>query len=811
MTRITLGLALVALASTPLVSSAAEDPDQDPGVLTSLGVPLQDVLLIGGTVAPGPDGETALWSVASGAPAHLNAVDPTTGEALARFALPGSEGAWATDAGPDGSVWVGTYGSAHLFRWTADGGVEDLGNPIDGESFVWDVAVADDGYVVGGTYPGGKLFGYDPETEEFRDFGKISADHSYLRSVATYDDLVFAGTENPATVSQIDRTTGDVTPLPLPDGLDVSDAWAYDVDVVGDHLFVRFGEAFPGPLHVWDIEAGDWVDSVESAHGLQPSPPDENGRTYIIQDNELIRYDPADGSIDRTGMEFTGRVANTRGIGWAELDDPDYPGQSVVGHLWRGKAFRYNPETGAHSFIDTTIEGEPISITSISEGPDERVYVGGFLNGGFAAIDEESGEREQFHTFSQSEAMTTHDGRLVVGAYPDARVYSYDPAKPWHSPEYSPSPDPGATENPVRLFDFKAEQQIRPRALTSAGDFLAVGTRPDLNELGGVFALYASAGDELVHAERNLITDQSIVSLTYADGVVYGSTSIFGGQNATPPTQPEAKVFAWSVEQRELLWETAALPGQPTINGMSLDADARLWGISGPHVVALDTETGEVIEHYTYGDSAASSGDLDFNPVDGRLYANLLNQRFARIDPATGDDETLREGSTGHVDVHPNGDVYVSAGPELFKYEPASACTDTVTGTHTGGISIDEGTTCVDDAVVHGSITVASGASVVITDSTVNGSVRSKAAAGLEMTDTTVTGAIAITDSTGPVRVHANSLCGSVTINGTGAGAVVSANRIHGSLHCSSNAEAPHDDDQPNTVTGAASGQCAAL
>src|SRR5690606_7311746 len=161
----------------------------------------------------------------------------------------------------------------------------------------------------------------------------------------------------------------------------------------------------------------------------------------------------------------------------------------------------------------------------------------------------------------------------------------------------------------------------------SAGDYLAVGTMPDLNELGGVFALYDAASDELVPAERNLITDQRIVSLTYADGVVCRPTSLPGGPRASPPPQPRAQGVVWAVARRELLWEAAALHGQPTISGLSLDDQGRLWAISGPHVVALDTETGAVAEHYTYGDSTASSGDLDFNPVDGQLYANLLNQR----------------------------------------------------------------------------------------------------------------------------------------------------------------------------------------
>src|SRR5690606_6353451 len=219
-----------------------------------------------------------------------------------------------TDVGPDGSVWAGTYGDSPLFRWTADGGAEDLGNPIDSATCVWDVAVADDGSVVGGTYPDGQLFAYAPDAGEFRHFRPVAAGHSPARRVATYGALVFAGTEDPAAVSVLDRSPGEITPLPLPDGLDVSQAWAYDVDVVGHHLFVRFGDAFPAPLYVWDIEAGSWVDSLESAHGLEPSPPDEDGRTYLIQDEELVRYDPAEGRLDRTGMQVARRAANIPGI-----------------------------------------------------------------------------------------------------------------------------------------------------------------------------------------------------------------------------------------------------------------------------------------------------------------------------------------------------------------------------------------------------------------------------------------------------------------------------------------------------------------
>ena len=125
-------LAASALTAVAAPAAAASTITTPPSVaaspaeqqrLTSLGIPLRDVLLIGGTVAPGPSGTPVLWSVSSGTPARLNAVDPATGTAVARYDLPTAGGSYAIDSSPDGSVYVGTYGDGRLFRWTAAGGV----------------------------------------------------------------------------------------------------------------------------------------------------------------------------------------------------------------------------------------------------------------------------------------------------------------------------------------------------------------------------------------------------------------------------------------------------------------------------------------------------------------------------------------------------------------------------------------------------------------------------------------------------------------------------------------------------------------
>ncbi|MGW4470407.1 hypothetical protein ACWENQ_12105 [Nonomuraea sp. NPDC004354] len=656
-------LVAAGLALTTALSAAPAGADDR---VQGLGVPLQDVLLIGGTVTPGPGGGTVLWGASSGAPAHLNAVDPATGAEVARLDLPGAAGSWAVDATPDGSLYVGTYGDGRLYRWTEQGGVKDLGRPVPADDFVWSVAAGEGATVYGGTSPGGRLFGYDPATG-FRDYGKLSAAHAYVRSVSYAGGKIYAGTEAPAAVFEVDAATGAPTRLPTPPGLDPAGRWAYDVNAAGGYLYVRYGGAGPGPLHVWDIAARTWTDALDQAHGLDVSPPDDEGRIYFVKAGELVRYDPRTKTLTPTGMPFLGRVANTRGIGWAELGLPDYPGKSVVGLLWRGLMFRYNPQTGARSFVQTGVRGEPIDITAISEGPDGRVYIGGFLNGGFAALDPVTGRREEFHTFSQSEDMTTHAGKLYVGAYPEARVYSYDPKLPWNSTEYSPSPEPGPAPNPARLFDFAADKQIRPRAMVSAGRYLAVGTMPDLGHLGGVLAIWDPVEGGLKHARRNVITDQSIVSLAYRDGVVYGGTSIYGGQSATPPTQPEARLFAWSVADDRLLWQITPAPGKPAIPALTFDDRGRLWGIAGGTVFGVDTAERKVVKTVTLSGSRSAGGQLAFNPADRLLYGAHAGAEVFWLDPRTRAHDVLKEGAVHQLAVHRSGEVYFAEGSRLFR------------------------------------------------------------------------------------------------------------------------------------------------
>ncbi|GAA1610058.1 MULTISPECIES: hypothetical protein [Kribbella] len=665
--RSLLALALVAVLGTTLTTPAQAGHKPPVGTVVSLGTPLSDVLLIGGTVAPGPNGKTAIWNVSSGSPAYLNAIDPATGDSLLSAALPGADGSYAVAAAPDGTIYAGTYNNGHLYRLKPGATTaEDLGRPLSTETFILRITVDEQGNVYGGTYPHGKVFRYDHATGAVRDYGTIKAGQGYVKSIDYWNGKLYTGSEPDAYFSEVDVTTGAVTEIPAPPGMgDPKDQVVYDLNVRGGRMYARVSTAFPGPLYVWDIASRTWVDTIPNEHGLDISPIGADGAIYMIQASELKKYDPATKTLTGTGLTFTGRIQNARSIGYADLNLPDYPGTSVVGTLWRGEEFRYNPQTGKSEIFETKVRREPIEILSVAGGKD-HIYAGGFLNGGVSVVDPATGEAK-FNRFSQVEAlMEASDGTVYVGAYPEARLYAYDPTKTWSSPEYSPGP-PGTPDNPAKLLNLKPDLfQTRARALTEVDGKIAVGTVPDGDRLGGALVIYDPATGT-TEKYRNVVQDESVFGLTSQDGVVYGGTSIAGGLTTTPPTREAGTVFAWDVTGKKKLWETVPVPGAATVSSVTIGPDGLLWGVAGKTVFALSPGNGKLKRSFTLG-TTTSSGDIV--ATSEAVYVSIDLNKIYRIAPGAKSVPTLFvEHAHRRLGVRGDHQLLMTSGSELFRID----------------------------------------------------------------------------------------------------------------------------------------------
>ncbi|TMR20530.1 hypothetical protein ETD86_18430 [Nonomuraea turkmeniaca] len=654
------GAALIPNVGSAFAAAAAVEP---------LGSPLKDVLLIGGTVAPGPEGGRTLWSVSTGEPAKLNAVDPATGKTLLSQPLPGSPGSYAVVAAPDGTLYVGAYGSGFLYRRRPgpDSTPENLGRPLPSETYIWRLAVDDAGRLYGGTSPGGRVFGYEPRTGQTRDYGQLRPGLRYVRSIAVWGHFIYAGTEPDAHVIAIHTDTGAMHELPLPeeigDGVGVT---AYDLNAYAGRLFVRFGSAVQGRLGVYDISAGKWTDLIDGVAGLDVTPPGRRGEVYFTKDNRLTRYQPRTGELTPVGPAIPGRVANNRGIGWCDLDLRGWPGQTVTGLLWRGALFRHNPITEHSEIVQTDIPGEPVPIAALHAGPSGAVYAGGFLSGGIAEVDPGTGQAS-FHRFAQIESIREIGRTVWIGAYPDSRLYRYDPALPWSSPEYDPGP-PGTADNPVKVVDLKAHHQVRARAMTDAGAHVAYGTMPDATTLSGALVIVDKATLEAT-VHRPVVTDQSIVSLAYAGGMIIGGTSIRGGYSVPTPTQTEARLFGWAVSGTGTVFEVTPVPQAQAIPALVVDPAGLLWGLADGQLFAFDVTTRQVVHRLQLAQNVgATVGELGRRDGGDQIYALVHGRLLFEVDLATRTSRLLLDRPAQYLAVHPDGRLFLANDTVLTRF-----------------------------------------------------------------------------------------------------------------------------------------------
>jgi hypothetical protein len=152
-------------------------------------------------------------------------------------------------------------------------------------------------------------------------------------------------------------------------------------------------------------------------------------------------------------------------------------------------------------------------------------------------------------------------------------------------------------------------------------------------------------------------------------------------------------------------------------------------------------------------------------------------------------------------------------------------CTTTVTGDRAGRLIVANGVTCVAGGAMNGGVTVRPGASLVVMDgATVNGGLRATGAAVVHVFGATVNGDSSISGTTGDTILAGSVFHGSLTLSGNrsadftipsgdtrnyGVGLV--GNVVSEDLACEGNDPGVTDYGAPNTIGGAATGDCAGL
>ncbi|RXZ01386.1 WD40 repeat domain-containing protein [Fictibacillus sp. S7] len=608
----------------------------------------------------GPDGNQVIYAAASGTPTMLNIINPVDGKKIASHPLNGAASAWGMVVDPNGLVYIA--GGSFLYRYDPKTDtVTNLGKPVESETALWRLQSDHLGRIFGGTYPNGKVFMYDPEKKSFTDFGQVAQDQGYTRSVAVAQRHVYAGTGvKKAQLIEIMPETGKKNNIPLPEKF-ASEQDLYDLDAYRGFLFARVTPS--NTMLVYDLTKKKWVDEFENVKGSRVSPPDAKGLVYFNIGDELYSYRLSDKELTPTGYKESW---SNKGFGWMKLPGAGLKGKSLLSMRYNGSFWIYNPKTGQSKSIEADIEGQPVEIQSIGRGPDGNIYTSGYPTGGFTKYSPEDHEFTRFRGFGQAENMLSTDRFLYLGVYTGGVIYKYDPEKPY---DHDPVNVPKAT-NPRALFSLKSESQDRPFGWAKGDRNLFIGTVPDYGKLGGALTVL-NEETESYDVHPNIVSNQSIISLSYNGGIVYGGTSVFGGLGSTP-TESEGKLFAYDPAANKKLFEISPLPGEKAIGALSFDKNGYLWGMSPGKIFKFDPATRQVIgSKELFPFSWSSIGHywrgvfLDYDS-DGNFYGTTLGKLF-KFNPETWETEILDEDASLYAkDL--SGNFYFSRGTDLYRY-----------------------------------------------------------------------------------------------------------------------------------------------
>ncbi|GIP35219.1 WD40 repeat domain-containing protein [Paenibacillus sp. J2TS4] len=597
-------------------------------------------------------GQDRIYAVSSGQPCVLFVVDPHTGDCLGRHLLDGANHSWGVVATETG-VYVG--GDGNLYRYTPEQGVVNLGNAIPGEHYTWRIAADDQGRVYGGCYPGGKVYQYNPSSGTFRDYGQIVEGEQYTRCMKALGDKLYigVGTKKPHLM-ELHTETGEAREIPLPAEWQ-NEQLVYDLDIAYPHLFVRITPS--NVLLVYDMQSGEWTDSIKGVAGLSVSTAGEDGRVYFVKDGQLHAYDPLALELTVTSLSLSEPASD---FGWLEWKDAEFPGLSLVSVKRDGSYWIYHPPTDRYLTKHPKLLGRPITIQSIAQGPDGRINVGGYFAGGFASYDPATGEWEAHREIGQIENMIAFGDKMYLGVYTSANIFCYDPKEPW-------KPD----LNPKLLFSLSGEEQDRPFAFAAAGDEVAIGTVSSYGRLRGALSLYHPKEDRL-EVYRNIVEAQSIISLAYDDGMIFAGSSIWGGLGIVPE-RSEACLVMWDTTSRQKVWEGIPVPGEKAISALALDRDGFLWGLTAGTLFQFDPVSKQVLqtkELFPYDWSAVPhywrGGYLHYHS-DHYFVGSTLGRLF-RYDLSSHKLEILDDNAF-LLACDRNGDYYFARDTEVYKYE----------------------------------------------------------------------------------------------------------------------------------------------
>ncbi|MGV9325220.1 PQQ-binding-like beta-propeller repeat protein [Streptosporangium sandarakinum] len=564
--------ASAAVAASPLVPASAARAAA--GDITDLGPasvasPLGNGVFVGGILYVGSRGLS---------PNVVGAYDLASDKIVAHYEIPTGIGIWAMCAsGTD--VYVATHVRSDLYRIdTLTGKVTKVGGYPD--QYVWTMAAAPDGKVYLGCSEPGRVWEYDPATGTSRDLGQPAPGEAYVRSIAADDRYVYCGIGSHAHLIAIDRATGETRDL-LPAEVASRD-WVASMSISDTHIAGGLNSLAELLVLRKDDPADHRVVKATAA-----------GEKYtvavLVHEDSVYFAGRPTGTFYRYHLD-TG-VLDVLGVPYFEAAT-----HRILAHEGRiygvqdNAVFVYDPATGDIEYRNLVQRGlraapeEPMSVHS----DGRRVYVGG--KSGADVHDLATGAVTRLGIPGEPKTLVTVRDLTYLGVYTQAALYAHRAGDP--EPE---------------LLLRAGNQQDRPRDLAydEKTRLIVMPTQPEPGHENGALTLY-SVKDGTHVTYRPIVERQTVYAVTTRRGVAYLGTQTQEGLGL-PPVTTTARLAAFDLTSRKLLWQVEPVPGAPGITGLDSTSHA-LYGITrGGLLFEYDLDRGAVTRTLQV---SARGGDL---------------------------------------------------------------------------------------------------------------------------------------------------------------------------------------------------------
>ncbi|WP_309120776.1 hypothetical protein [Paenibacillus sp.] len=649
-----------------------------PGTIRNLGPQSASLTIMTGAYGKDKHGRDVMYTVAQGDPAQFIVSDVKTKEIYDQeplIALDGSNvtAAWGITVASDGKAYAGSTPNGTLFQYDPQTeSIRTIGKPVPTDTVIWVLTPGSNGKIYGGTGYSQSVFEYDPATDQMKVLAsfKTASREQHVRSLA-YDaerNALYVGGADVAKLYKYDLATGQKT---LITGFGGKTS-VYDLQYTAGNLFIRVD---PGPvMYVYDPAIHKLTVSNNAEYntrGFSPVSPD--GRVFYTWFEptpaggtqwSLYAYDVNTGEYGSLGVDVKGPGI---AFGYVELNDPKFPGTTLVGLAGNGgRAFYYNLQTGYTETPELPLPPQFVELHNIGKSLDGKMLSAGFISGGGLGVYSPTQNKTEFYpSLGQVEGYASLNGKLYFGVYPRASIFEYDPTLPWNRT------DPSVPYNPPRLAQL-GDEQDRPIAMVGVEqeNKLYIGTYPIAGKTGGALTVYDPAA-KTFDVKRNIVPEHSINALVYLNGKLYMGTGAMDGGSA--------KLAVYDTASETVEYETVPAAGKKAIGSLIVGPDGNLWGMALGTLFIYDPASRRIV----YSDDKFPTADYNYgNPrleigTDGNVYTTIYigyvadktyTSKLIRIDAATKDVTVLLESNAEKLAQDDFGNFYFKSGSDLMQY-----------------------------------------------------------------------------------------------------------------------------------------------